>query len=302
MRRLLSLPRLIHPVLPILIALAPGLVWATAPGPGELLLYSVRIAGHGPPVLLIPGLSNPGEVWQPVVDRWSADYTCHVVTLTGFGAGAAPEGPFLPMVREQLAHYAAGLSSPPVVVGHSLGATMALWIGATAPEAVAAIVAVDGVPFLTALARPEVTEAEARASAESLYAMMAAMDRGTFRAQNRGALTAMVTDPEEFERVARLSAGSDPETVARAMAELLSTDLRDEMGRLQAPVLMLAAGISPLGSAEAVAEAYGAQLAAAPRSRVEVIAGARHFLMLDRPEVFDALVLPFLAAHSGSTR
>ena len=37
-----------------------------------------------------------------------------------------------------------------VMVGHSLGGFLALWVAATAPDAVGPIVAVDGVPYKTA--------------------------------------------------------------------------------------------------------------------------------------------------------
>ena len=78
--------------------------------------------GAGPPVLLIPGLSCDGEVWDETVAVLDGDYQVHVLSLAGFAGRAAIEAPFLPRVGDDIVAYIrASQLDHPAVVGHSLG-------------------------------------------------------------------------------------------------------------------------------------------------------------------------------------
>ena len=54
--------------------------------------FAVEVTGSGPDVVLIPGLSSSGPVWDGTVARFADTHTLHVVTLTGFG-GVPAIGP-----------------------------------------------------------------------------------------------------------------------------------------------------------------------------------------------------------------
>src|SRR5262245_8317806 len=45
--------------------------------------FHVEVKGHGRPIVLIPGLGCPGEVWDDVVAHLGDDYESHVLTLSG---------------------------------------------------------------------------------------------------------------------------------------------------------------------------------------------------------------------------
>jgi N-formylmaleamate deformylase len=51
--------------------------------------FAVEVSGHGPPLVLIPGLASPGQVWRTTVEHYRSDHRLHVLTLAGF-AGRAP--------------------------------------------------------------------------------------------------------------------------------------------------------------------------------------------------------------------
>ena len=38
--------------------------------------FQVQVTGHGRPVILIPGLSCPGEVWDSTVAHYKDNYQC----------------------------------------------------------------------------------------------------------------------------------------------------------------------------------------------------------------------------------
>ena len=78
-------------------------------------------------MILIPGLASSGETWDTTVARYRARFACHVLTVAGF-AGVPPiDGPLLPAVHRDLAEYIrAQKLDRPIIVGHSLGGTIAL--------------------------------------------------------------------------------------------------------------------------------------------------------------------------------
>lgn len=278
-------------------ATAPAVTSSSREGTGRLNAFEVKVSGRGRPILLIPGLSSTGEVWDQTVESLQQTHECHVVTLAGFGGRPRVEGPFLPRVRDELIAYvkARGLERP-ILVGHSLGGTLALWIAATEPTLVGGVVAVDGVPFLPALVNPSVNEDASRPQAEALRQRYQAMSAEQFAQANQAALQAMVTSPEDLSRLLRTANSSDPSAVGQAVAELLSNDLRDDVAAIRAPVLLLAAApwaTTPQLQAGAVA-AYEAQLANVPQRQVVLVPNARHFLMYDAPAELNRHLAAFL--------
>ncbi len=120
--------------------------------------FTVKVSGHGAPMILIPGLACSGAVWDDFVRHYADRYEMHVLTLAGFGGAPAVPEATLAMVRDELARYiqSAGMKKP-IIVGHSLGGALAFALAERAPESVGAVVAVDGVPFLPALLNPAAT-------------------------------------------------------------------------------------------------------------------------------------------------
>jgi pimeloyl-ACP methyl ester carboxylesterase len=252
----------------------------------------VTTVGHGPPILFIPGLSSPGSVWDHAVAHLSARYTCHVFTLAGFaGQPAMPGDAFLPVERDALlAYIRAHHLVHPVVVGHSLGGFLAYAVAASAPDAIAGVLAIDGLPFMPALSDPTMTPARSEPQAAQLRTMLAAADHARFAQQTRAALAGMITQPQDVERIAADAEHSDPRIVGQAVYELMTTDLRPQLAAIHAPVWLIEAGALP-----GMPEAYAAQLAAAPDHRVVVAANARHFVMLDDPALVEHTLDDLLA-------
>lgn len=75
--------------------------------------------------------------------------------------------------REAIVAYArARHLEKPVIVGHSLGGFLALWIAAEHPELPGAVVNVDGMPFFGVLMNPNATRETMRPMAGQMRAMM----------------------------------------------------------------------------------------------------------------------------------
>jgi N-formylmaleamate deformylase len=257
--------------------------------------FSVEVRGNGPPVVLIPGLACGGEVWAPTVARYRAGHQMHVLTLAGFAGQKAIDAPLLSTVRAELATYIKEHHlQRPIVVGHSLGGFVALWLAATEPELVGAVVVVDALPFLPAAQLANATVEIVKPQAEMMRSMIAQSTPEAFAAQNRAALASMVTNPKDVEPLAAMGRRSDPKSVAAAMYELMTTDLRPRLAKVRAPTLILAAGDEP-----DTQKVFQAQYATLPGARIEVAARARHFIFIDDPVFFFAALDGVLGHGSG---
>lgn len=278
---------------------------ATAPA-GESFegRFVVERHGSGRPMILIPGLSSSGDVWRGAVERYAGSYELHVLTLAGF-AGVPPVEPedgahFLEGQRDAIIRYvrARGLERP-VLVGHSLGAFLAFWIAASAPDLAGPVVAVDGVPYLVALMDSTATPERMRPQAEATVAMFRSLTPDQMAAQGRLAVMGGITDSAHHGTAIGWSRTSDPATVGRAVAEMLTTDLRESVAAIRAPVLLVGAvGALPAGQRDGARRAYEAQVARVRDHRV-VTADARHFVMLDAPDFLFTTMDEFLARHTA---
>ena len=122
-------------------------------------------------------------------------------------------------------------------------------------------------------------------------------------AQSRMSLPMMISDSANVDRVAAWAASSDPGTVGRTMAEMLTTDLRDEVARIHAPVLLIGAAKDAPGAdgLAQITKAYEAQVTKVPRASVVMARRARHFVMMDDPEFLFGAIDAFLAGTPAAS-
>lgn len=259
--------------------------------------FAVTVSGRGPALVLIPGLLSSGEVWKSTVEQYQQRYTLHTVTLAGFGGPAPVGSPFLSRVRDELiAYMRANNMTKPIVIGHSLGGFLAFWIGATAPDLIGGVIAVDGVPFLPALGNPKATAESTSAQAKQIASIYASLSRDQLVAQSRMAMATMITAPADVETAMAWVAKSDAATAGLAIGELMSTDLRSEIAGIKAPTLLIGAlGSAPEPMRPAMEQAYRAQVSQLAGARVKMAATARHFIMFDDPAFLFAAIDEFLA-------
>jgi N-formylmaleamate deformylase len=270
------------------------------------LSFAVHVEGTGPPMILIPGFLSGGDVWEDVVAAYRDRYQCHVLTLPGFASQPAIEAPVLPRVRDEIIAYIRERRlDRPVLVGHSLGGFLALWIAATAPELVGPVISVDGVPFLAGLQSPSATPEAVQAQAAQMAALYATMTREQLALQTRLALTSMITDPAHIEGAAAWAAESDPKAAGAMIEELMSTDLRDAVASIASPVLLVGAGkafAAMPGGLDRARAAYEAQVARIPDRDVVLATRALHFVMYDDLPFLLETMDGFLGAAAGKGR
>ncbi|MEN3276964.1 MAG: hypothetical protein V7631_2754 [Massilia sp.] len=279
---------------------------AAAPAPAERFEIKgmlVERHGSGPrPLVLIPGLASGGWVWQETVRAFAGSHTVYVLTLPGFDGRPAVAGDPLDAARGALLELiAAHRLLKPTLVGHSLGGTLALMLAADEPARIGAVVSLDGLPVMP---RTEDLPPEQRAPlAERTRAQMAALAGPAFLAQQRQYMRGIgMVDMGKAEDAARLTARSDPQTVAAYVAAVLAQDLRPRLPSIAAPVLVLAPYYAPDTAQQGISSleklAYYRELMTGTRHLdVAAIDNARHFAMIDQPRAFNDALRRFLSKH-----
>lgn len=259
--------------------------------------FAVAVTGKGNPIIFIPGLASSGEVWQSTVAQFCGDRECHVLTLAGF-AGVQPiEAPLLPTVAKQLVEYIdAKKLDQPVLVGHSLGGFLALRLAADYPDKVGKLVIVDSLPALGATQMPDSTPQQLRSMADRMRDSMRKQDGETFTAAQRTAAGAMVTNPEDVERVIGWGRKSDKKTVIDAMYDMMSTDLRQDIARIKAPTLVLGswAAYKSFAPRSVIEDTFKSQYQKLKNVTIVLSDTGRHFLMYDDPQWMFAKMKAFL--------
>ncbi|MHA4870353.1 alpha/beta fold hydrolase [Duganella sp. PWIR1] len=250
--------------------------------------FKVDVTGTGAPIILIPGLGSPGSVWDGTVAHYcgSGKHQCHVLTLAGFAGQPAIDTPLLPAVEQQLSSYIAeNKLQRPIVIGHSLGGFLGMKLAAGHPEQVGRLVIVDTLPALGATQVPNITGAQLKQLAEGMRANMKSQDAETFKAGQMNMLRTMITKQEDMDRIKAAGKLSDRNTVIDAMADLMASDLREDISRITAPTLVLGTWIAYKDYAPkpAITAMYTTQYAKLPGVRVEIADNARHFIMYDDP-------------------
>ena len=261
---------------------------------------SVEVQGAGSDIILIPGLASSSEVWAGLASELRRHHRLHLVQVAGFaGSPAEPaaDGRVAAPVAEAIADYIRSQRlEAPVIIGHSLGGEVALMLGARHPERVGRLMVVDALPFYTLLIDPAATPETAAPHAATLRDAMMAAPAEQAEAMQRTAIDRLAKT--EAARPALIAAAirSDRKAVADATYELMTTDLRPELGRIQVPVEVVYA-YDPLYGipASRVDATFRNAYASTPDIRFKRIDGSFHFIMLDQPQAFADAVIDFLA-------
>jgi pimeloyl-ACP methyl ester carboxylesterase len=238
---------------------------------GPLTVY-YEVAGEGPAVVLIHGLSGSGRWWAYNVPVLARRYEVYNVDLVGFGRSRDQRL----VLREAGGWFTEWLQAVGIprahLVGHSMGGYIATEVAATAPEVVRRLVLVDALvlPMGPGLLRHALDLARA------------------VRYMSMRFLPVLVGDS--------LRAG--PRTMWSATREVLSADLSSRLGEVQAETMVIWGEKDALLNPE-----LGRKLAERlPNACFVCVEGAGHNPMWDRPQRFNELLLDFLGRDDAAAK
>jgi pimeloyl-ACP methyl ester carboxylesterase len=246
-----------------------------------------ELVGSGPDVVLVPGTFSDRRAWLKLVGALSPHFRCLLFDPRGTGETPDPGTPFTPdeLADDLLdAMDAAGMRRAHLV-GHSLGAAVALLVAARHPARAVRAVAIGPSHHLDPYQEAVLDHWEALARSdlpdEALHRglVLPAFGRSAF---------------EHLVPAVVLDMGRRPlsrATVLRYVACDRSQDLRPVAGRVDAAVLVVAGAEDALtGPAHARALA-----GAIPGAALELVPGSGHTPQVERPAELARAVVRFLS-------
>jgi len=254
----------------------------------------VESVGEGIPLVLIHGLGLSGAIWNRVRDSFGPGYRLILVDLRG--AGATRELVQKELSLEQWATDLGALLAAleierPVLVGHSLGASVALKYALERPDEVRALVLIGADANLSNLA-PRML-----ASAERIEAMgMEAWVTEFWSANPPFSEVSLQRDPEILVEYRSLLLQNDAADYVRQCRAIASAEgLGDRLGQVNQPALVIIGG----GDDRTLPE-HGRRLASdLANARVVELADVGHTVPLEAPAETSAAMRAFLEEVVG---
>lgn len=266
---------------------------------GQAYVYEAGI-GHRRSVMLIHGIGDKASGdWNRLVPVLARTY--HVVTfdLPGFGRSTKGNKLYSPANYVAFVRFIAGryIQGPFDIIGHSLGAAIALRYAATYPVDVHALVLADVVGILYRMAYSQYLSHLGIDGIPVIYPNQREQLHN-FVGDVLGWLESLGPDPELVIDHASLRhdiLGSDPAKIAGLA--LVLDDFSSLIPRVQAPTLLVWGDrdpLAPLRTADVL-------LSNIPQARLVILNNCGHTPMDDRPVEFRELVLQELRTP-GATR
>jgi pimeloyl-ACP methyl ester carboxylesterase len=274
-------------------AVAPGATEPADPSAASALKFERHgRADAARSIVLIPGMGCGQSVWDGTVEALGDRFAVYTVTLAGFD-GVPPVRPPLGQAwaraivelieREKLRR--------PVVVGHSLGVSVAVRVATLAPQRVAALVAVDGTPTIPV--PPDGQTAEQRKlEADAAAAAMRIVPAGAWPAVLRVIVRPMTKRGSDAERLVEMLLRSDRESIIESSREVTNDDLTPALHLLgSTPVTAIIAVPAPRPgeTAEKQRDALETMYRRAfrgTRLTLRYVHDSGHMVMWDHPEAF----------------
>jgi len=236
---------------------------------------------------MIHGVGARLDAWDGVVAALGHRFTTIRFDLRGHGDSSKPPGPysaalFAEDAQALLDHLGVGQGH---VAGHSLGATVALRLALDAPDRVKRLALLSAAAGRTEEERQGVLE------------RLAIVEHGIPGEHFRRSLPRWFSEefrranPELLERYAARNMENDPRAYAAAYHVLATTDLADEAARVRVPTLVVT-GEGDVGSNPRMARLLHARI---PGSRVEILPGLRHAILIEAPASVARLLADFFA-------
>jgi pimeloyl-ACP methyl ester carboxylesterase len=258
---------------------------------GSVALHVARWPSEGPPLLLLPAMTQTWDAWLPIMPALVGQFSVVAVDMRGHGTSDHPETGY------HLADYASDIIAltealgwqQPAVIGHSLGGSVARVAESRHPGWARRIVIEDTPPRLD--------RADSRVTLLAKgYLKMLAMPpervEAHFRRVNKGWSDTKV----------REAAHASTQTARGVLDTYLAQDepltLAESLAAIKCPVLLVYGDTASGGFvSDADAALY---LDTLPNGRAIQIPGAGHSLHARKPDAFISAVVPFLLGNDES--
>jgi len=238
-----------------------------------------RVAGKGDPaIVLIHGWATDANYWNAQVGPLQARYTVVTIDLAGHGGSTKSRTDW--SMEKYGADVTTVLQRIPnqqlILVGHSMGGTVALEAARTLGNRLRGIIVVDA---LKSVGLPPLPPSEIQKRV------------APFRTDFIGAVRKYVTeelfekgaDPLFVQKVAYDMSLEPPDVAVPSLEALLSMDLNTVLPDIKVPVLAINSDLGPTDEARI--------RKSLPTFKADVIPHTSHFLMMEVPDKFNPILL-----------
>lgn len=252
--------------------------------------FSITKTGKGDQALIfIPGFASSGDVWNETVDSLKSDYTCYVLTMSGF-AGVPPKDniSFEHWKTEIAKFIKENKINKPIVIGHSMGGGLAMAIAADYPDLLNKFVVVDALPCLFALTNPEF-KSVADNDCSNLVDQIMKMPEDQFIQMQKMSVARLSTTQSKHHEILDWGLKSDRKTFAQMFCDFSNTDLRQRIKNVRTPSLILLE--APFKTIE---DSINEQYIEMPSAQLKYANQGLHFVMFDDKEWYINQLIDFL--------
>jgi len=246
--------------------------------------FQVKVTGKGDPVLLFPGFSCTGDVWEDTVKELSKTHECHIFTFAGFGDVPAIESPWLETIKNDVSTYVTLKKlHKPTIIGHSMGGTLALWLASENPNTYKQLIIVDGLASIGALMIPNFSSD--KVSYDNPFAkQQLKMDTTAFNKMATQMAAGMTLNKEKQPQIVAWMEQADRKTYVYGYIDLMKLDLRENIQNIQIPVTIMAAvSFYPKPQVEKL---YTEQYQKLTNKNILYVENSAHFIMFDQADWF----------------
>jgi pimeloyl-ACP methyl ester carboxylesterase len=248
-----------------------------------------EVAGEGPPLVLLHANPFDHGMWLYQIAHFSHRFTVVAIDLRGYGRSDKPEQPFAfaDMANDVVAVVRDCGVDRIVLMGVSIGATLALQIALDHPTLVRALVLVGG-----------------ESGNPPVFATLAEVYAAKPIAEQRAAHLRMIVG-EDFARselgryLLDAFLETTPSLSGRSIAQIFRArtkiDLRRRLGEITVPTLVVN------GATDVSLESGRYTASHIPGALHRIVPDAGHLCCFENPAAFDRVVLDFLAAQGYVT-
>ena len=251
---------------------------------GDLRIhYELTGAGDGPVLMLANAIGSNLHMWDKALPSFEKSYRVVRYDMRGHGESSVPPPPYTidqlgGDVLFLLDSLGIGRAS---LCGLSLGGLIAMWIGIHAPERLSRMVLANTAARIGTREGWEERMKTVQASGMEPVALASPARWFTRIYQEQS--------PEEMDRARAMIATTDAAGYAGCCAVLRDTDLRNQIGTIEASCLVIAGAHDPSTPPE-----EGRAIQSALRDGKYVELDASHLSAWERAEEFAGVVLAFL--------
>lgn len=245
--------------------------------------------GSGPVVIFVSGLGGTAGYWKPQIEAFSRHFTVITYDQRGAGRSDHPEGSYsIELLTDDLAALITALEfERPMIVGHSTGGAIGQVLAARTPALLGGMVQYASWP-------------RSDAHFNWCFRMRRALLEGASLEEYVHGSALFLYPPEYIRANAEIlspalleSVGGFPtrETVLHRIDAIMAHDAMPVLSTIETPTLVLCA------SDDILTPPYQSRLLASsiPGARLEIVEQGGHSLSETETEIFNRIVLNFLA-------